>query len=69
MAGQNKNIIELNTTRPGIPLEQNHLKEAKAEISMQDKISHKIKSGIKTERYQKLEEWDIEGFHLDGEEW
>lgn len=48
---------------------QHHLKEAEKDIEMEDKISDKIKASITTKRYQNLEEWDIDGFHFDGEEW
>lgn len=54
-----KDIIRIN---------ENHLDETKKNIVVQDKINEKIKEDIKTERYKKLEPWDISGFHFDGEE-
>lgn len=51
-----------------IKMEENHLDETKKDIAIQEKINEKIKEDIKTERYKKLEPWDISGFHFDGEE-
>jgi len=58
-------IIALNDL---IKIEKNKLDETNKEIILQEKIIEKIKESIKTERYKKLEPWDIAGFHFDGEE-
>jgi len=48
--------------------EQSHLKTAREQIEVEEKIKAKIRACIQTERLKNLNPMDIEHFHFDGEE-